>query len=52
MPGPGHYKTTEVWKGKKKGKMKRPFSANPKIGDRILKSISKGPTFSIYHSKR
>jgi len=53
VPGPGAYKISEVWKGKKvkKRRGKRPYSANPKIGDRILKTISKGPSFSIYHSR-
>lgn len=51
VPGPGYYKLQEVWKGKKV-KMRRPYSANPKVGQKILKSISKGPTFSLYHSRR
>jgi hypothetical protein len=53
VPGPGSYNLSEVWKGKKlkKRRKKRPYSANPKIGDRILKSISKGPSISIYHSR-
>lgn len=58
VPGPGYYKVTEVWKGKQvkapkkaRGKKKRPFSANPQVGERILKNISKGPCISIYHRK-
>lgn len=50
VPGPGTYQTTEVWNGKKV-KMRRPYSAQPKPGERILKSISKGPTCSIYYQK-
>lgn len=50
VPGPGAYNTTEVWNGKKT-KMRRPYSAQPKIGEKILKSISKGPTTSVYYRK-
>jgi len=50
VPGPGYYKTQEVWKGKDV-RMRRPYSANPKVGDKILKSISKGPSISIYNSR-
>ena len=61
IPGPGYYKVTETWRGKqvkgsnkprgrKKGK-RRPYSANPGVGDKILRTISKGPTLSIYHKK-
>ncbi len=57
VPGPGNYNTIEIWKGKinkpKKTKdpNKRCWSAAPKVGERILKSISKGPSFSIYNSR-
>lgn len=50
VPGPGHYKLAEVWNGKKV-KMRRPYSAQPQPGEKILKSISKGPTCSIYYQK-
>lgn len=50
VPGPGHYQLSEVWTGKKV-KMRRPYSAQPKPGERILKSISKGTTCSIYYQK-
>lgn len=52
VPGPGYYKLGEVWTGKKiDSKKVRPYSANPKVGERIIKSISKGPVFSIYNSR-
>lgn len=50
VPGPGHYKLAEVWNGKKV-KMRRPYSAQPKPGERILMSISKGPTCNVYYQK-
>lgn len=50
VPGPGAYNLSEVWKGKKV-KMRRPYSAQPKTGERILSSISKGPTISCYYRK-
>lgn len=53
IPGPGYYKTQEVWKGKiiNPKYIRRPYSVNPKTGDKILKTISKGPSISIYNSK-
>lgn len=56
-PGPGYYKLQETWKGKilpTKGKrrVRRPYSAQPKIGQRILQKMSKGPSFSIYNPRR
>lgn len=52
-PGPGAYNILERWKGKKvKGKAARSFSAEPKVGQRILKMTSKLPTRSIYHPRR
>lgn len=50
VPGPGTYNLQEVWNGKKV-KMRRPYSAQPKAGERILSSISKGPAVSIYYRK-
>jgi hypothetical protein len=58
MPGPGRYETLEVWPGKKPHKKSRrkkkptPFIDAPKIGQRPQSAISKGTTFSIYHSRR
>jgi len=53
FPGPGKYRITEVWEGKEiKGKKGRSVSSKPERGDRLLKMISKGPSFSIYHSHR
>ena len=50
VPGPGNYKITEVWNGKIV-KSRRPYSAQPKVGERILTKISKGPSVSIYYRK-
>jgi len=50
VPGPGAYKLAEVWNGKVT-KMRRPYSAQPKPGERIMSSISKGTTVNIYYKK-
>lgn len=50
IPGPGHYNLSEVWKGKKT-KLRRAYSAQPKPGQRIMSSISKGPSISGYYRK-
>lgn len=50
VPGPGAYNLEEVWKGKKT-KLRRPYSAQPQVGQRIMSSISKGPSVSVYYRK-
>lgn len=50
VPGPGAYNLSEVWPGKKV-KLRRPYSAQPKAGERIFQSISTGPSVSIYYRK-
>lgn len=50
VPGPGAYNLSEVWKGKKT-KLRRPYSAQPQPGQRIMSAISKGPTISAYYRK-